>query len=468
MSRVALPVAPRSIAPRLAPSSPSAPPRAAAARLAIAAGLSLALLAAAGLARGEEPFRTYFYAFLWWGWIAVAGGWTHLRGHDSLLLDRPASCAWLAAWSVPFWLVFEGFNLVLRNWYYVGAMPTAAERQFGMVLCFATVLPGVLVTRQWLASLGLFRRARCRPWPVGAHTARRMLAAGLLFTALPLLFPDTCYPLVWGATVLLGEAWLVARGRGGLRLSLAAGDPRPVLQLLAAGFVTGGLWESWNFRAGAKWIYTVPGFEQWKWFEMPVLGFLGFPPFALECWSCAWLLVALGLCPLFEGPADVAAAPRRRRWLAVPCAALVAVPLLWFTDRETVRGTRPLLAELVHLPAAERAALEGRGLREAAELRRELEAPVVPAELSGLGQPELRALRQELELVALAGLGSRGAAWLAAVGVTDRSALAALDWRTVEAMARGDSPAAAALRERHGPVPYPREVRVWIRAARAD
>ena len=35
----------------------------------------------------------------------------------------------------------------------------------------------------------------------------------------------------------------------------------------------------------AKWIYTVPGLSDWKLFEMPVLGFLGFPPFALECFT---------------------------------------------------------------------------------------------------------------------------------------------------------------------------------------
>ena len=34
---------------------------------------------------------------------------------------------------------------------------------------------------------------------------------------------------------------------------------------------------------GPKWIYTVPIFGDIKIFEMPVLGYFGFPPFALEC-----------------------------------------------------------------------------------------------------------------------------------------------------------------------------------------
>ena len=55
--------------------------------------------------------------------------------------------------------------------------------------------------------------------------------------------------------------------------------------LLIAGFICGGLWEFWNFWARAKWIYTVPIVGNVKIFEMPVLGYFGFPPFALECFA---------------------------------------------------------------------------------------------------------------------------------------------------------------------------------------
>ena len=69
---------------------------------------------------------------------------------------------------------------------------------------------------------------------------------------------------------LLGRA---EKGRYGL-----------ILRLLVAGLLCGFLWEFWNYWSGAKWVYTVPHFNFWKVFEMPVLGYLGFPPFALECY----------------------------------------------------------------------------------------------------------------------------------------------------------------------------------------
>ena len=53
--------------------------------------------------------------------------------------------------------------------------------------------------------------------------------------------------------------------------------------LLAAGWVCGWFWELWNYWAAAKWHYIFPMFQQWKIFEMLAPGYLGFLPFAWEC-----------------------------------------------------------------------------------------------------------------------------------------------------------------------------------------
>ena len=49
----------------------------------------------------------------------------------------------------------------------------------------------------------------------------------------------------------------------------------------------GVLWEFWNYWARARWTYDLPflgPLEDYRLFEMPLPGFAGFPPFALECW----------------------------------------------------------------------------------------------------------------------------------------------------------------------------------------
>jgi hypothetical protein len=58
-----------------------------------------------------------------------------------------------------------------------------------------------------------------------------------------------------------------------------------VINLSASGLLCGVLWEFWNYWARSKWHYAVPIMEHVKIFEMPVPGYLGFPPFALECFT---------------------------------------------------------------------------------------------------------------------------------------------------------------------------------------
>jgi hypothetical protein len=68
--------------------------------------------------------------------------------------------------------------------------------------------------------------------------------------------------------------------------------------LLVAGAACGVLWEFWNYWATTRWTYTVPYVGHLKVFEMPVLGYLGFPPFALECYAMFhWLRGRLAPSP---------------------------------------------------------------------------------------------------------------------------------------------------------------------------
>jgi hypothetical protein len=62
------------------------------------------------------------------------------------------------------------------------------------------------------------------------------------------------------------------------------GDYGLFVSLIISGAVCGILWEFWNYWAGTKWQYHVPYLGDIKIFEMPVLGYLGFMPFALECY----------------------------------------------------------------------------------------------------------------------------------------------------------------------------------------
>ena len=59
-----------------------------------------------------------------------------------------------------------------------------------------------------------------------------------------------------------------------------------------AGLICGLIWEAWNQQSvaagGAYWVYLFPEELRpfgWTYGQMPVLGLLGFPPFALELFA---------------------------------------------------------------------------------------------------------------------------------------------------------------------------------------
>ena len=67
------------------------------------------------------------------------------------------------------------------------------------------------------------------------------------------------------------------------------------LSLLLAGIIMGFFWEFWNYWALPKWTYDVPFVGFFKVFEMPILGYLGYFPFAFELYAMYWFVRSLFL-----------------------------------------------------------------------------------------------------------------------------------------------------------------------------
>jgi hypothetical protein len=116
-----------------------------------------------------------------------------------------------------------------------------------------------------------------------AWTQKASLLVGLLMLVLPLFFPNYFFPLVWGAFAFLLEPVCARFGARSLLVDGKKGEWTTFVRLLLAGIICGGYWELCNFWSLEKWIYTVPFFSEGKFFEMPYLGFLGFPPFCVQC-----------------------------------------------------------------------------------------------------------------------------------------------------------------------------------------
>jgi hypothetical protein len=126
---------------------------------------------------------------------------------------------------------------------------------------------------------------------------------GLAFTFLPVMFEypisNLLIPFVWLGLIFLIEPINYRIGAPSVFYDLEEGKVGFLLQLLAAGLVCGLLWESWNGEAvphkGIIWRYNLNPIY-WKLSleqhigQMPLLGFLGYPPFIWECYAL-WELI---------------------------------------------------------------------------------------------------------------------------------------------------------------------------------
>jgi hypothetical protein len=405
--------------------------------------------ATAGLVLLVEPFPSWYFQFAWWSYVFAVDALNRRLSGRSLLRDDPRRFLRLAAWSVAWWTLFEAINLRLGNWYYVMDDPDRLTRWTGGVLAFATVLPGVLETAQLIGHLGWPSTVPTRPlrWSEGAE--KGCLALGVASLGLPLAWPDVFFPLVWLALVFLIEPWNRRHARESFLRDLERGEAGPLCRTLLAGLVCGLLWETWNYWARTRWIYTVPGFETWKLLEMPLLGFLGFPPFAVECVALVRLLDTLAV--------RSRAAGGRRLLTETGCwLATVAGVVLVFAaaDRVTSDSFYVPTAQLEILPGETRRRLASLGLHSPEKVLRALRHPDGVREWAartGLPVADLERVRARVALLMHRGLGQDRARQLERLGITSLEDLAR--WRP-EALA-------AALRQ-PGDRFLDRRVRGWL------
>jgi hypothetical protein len=121
--------------------------------------------------------------------------------------------------------------------------------------------------------------------------------------AWPLLHPDPITNLtLWASLVFLLDPINYWLGRPSMWRDWFHGNFARTLAAFCGGLLCGLLWEFWNYWALTKWTYHLPFLgwtEHYRYFEMPLLGLIGFLPFGLECWVI-WQLLRIPLDGLAE------------------------------------------------------------------------------------------------------------------------------------------------------------------------
>lgn len=364
------------------------------------AGFFLGLIALVGLhhlVHISEFVKLNFYLLVWWSFILLLESWNTLMGRPSFLTKGWGFFGELCSLSIVLWFLFEFYNFWLGNWYYVGLESDLVHRWARIYVAFATVLPGLWVVRNtvaWLLPPAFANRPE-KTFSTGFIAFIGIIA--VVGTIGPFIYPTWTFPLVWGGLLAGVDLFEYRRGGPSFLLEMEDGNYLNLISWLIAGGICGFAWEFWNSLTPSKWIYTVPYLGDLRLFEMPLAGFLGFPPFAAMTWR------------LFESlHGQYKGWVSHQKWLFWVFGIIFTLAVCWQMDRLIITSTYPSLHELSGLDKAQRQRLAERNITTPLEaLNHELE-------------PELR---DKLEFYRFAGLWDETGDCLRRAGFERLSAL---------------------------------------------
>jgi hypothetical protein len=243
---------------------------------------------------GLHGLRTQWTFFpLWLGYCLLVDGLVLWRSGTSLLHRNHRKYIGLFIASAPVWWLFELANQRLQNWHYVGAEAfTSLQFWFWATINFTTVIPAVFGSAELMRSFlpGRLKGPAIRPTRV---TTIIFFLTGWVMLVLMVVWPGIFFPLVWFSLYFILEPiniWLRHRS---LVDWTKDGNWQPVVALWLGVLLTAFFWEMWNFLSYPKWVYQVPWGNWLHIFEMPLLGYGGYLPFALELFAMYHLLAGI-------------------------------------------------------------------------------------------------------------------------------------------------------------------------------
>jgi len=232
--------------------------------------------------------RTHWGFFpMWLGYCLAIDGLVFCSTGTSLLTRSSRKYIGLFIVSAPVWWIFELLNLRTQNWIYLGVeIFTPLQYFFWTTLSFTTVVPAVFGSAEFFASFDFVKRMKSG-FKIGTdkRTTASFFALGWIMLALLLLWPKIFFGFIWLSVYFILEPINMWLGNRSLADWTKDGDWRPVISLWLGVLLTAFFWEMWNYYSYPKWIYQVPLADGFHIFEMPLLGYGGYLPFALELYA---------------------------------------------------------------------------------------------------------------------------------------------------------------------------------------
>ncbi len=238
--------------------------------------------------------QAHTFTPLWVAYILVINALTYRRSGQCMITQRRSYFFLLFPVSALFWWFFEFLNRFVQNWYYIGPDFGPGEYFLYATLPFATVLPAVMGTQQWLRSYRWPQEIFGRFLPITLQNTRAWGAVAFVLAAAGLfgigIWPNVLFPLLWISPLLVLVSIQMVGGQTHIFSRVPEGDWHVIVCSALAALCCGFFWEMWNMHSLAKWRYSIPFVQRFELFEMPLLGYAGYLPFGLECAAIADLI----------------------------------------------------------------------------------------------------------------------------------------------------------------------------------
>lgn len=230
----------------------------------------------------------------WVGYLFILDGVLALGAAGSPARRRPRLFIACCLTSVPIWLFFDWINFwFIKAWDYHNLPESFVHRNLGYFVAFATINPGMFLSGEAIRRTRI-GACRARPLRVGRAECIGLMLLGVAALGVQFVWRDPVANLtLWMAFPLIFDPLNRLLGRPSILADAATGRYGRLVALLLGGLWCGFLWEFWNYWAVTKWTYDLPflgTLESIRYFEMPVPGLAGFPPFAVGCWAAFVLL----------------------------------------------------------------------------------------------------------------------------------------------------------------------------------
>ncbi|NND32499.1 MAG: hypothetical protein HKN76_07905 [Saprospiraceae bacterium] len=235
-----------------------------------------------------EGLRSHWGFFpLWLGYILCVNGLTHRFKGSSMFIRDLRGWGLLFILSAPVWWLFEWLNQVAGYWQYLG-IESFSDWEYNIycTINFSIVIPAIFSTTE-LVTVFYSKQPYVKKVKFGGSKITQVLLflIGLTMLLSFFIWPEYSAALLWMSLFLILDPLNFWLGYPSILSQTAKGNWCLVAALWMGGLLCGLFWELWNYYSWPKWIYNVPGVNFWHVFEMPLIGYLGYLPFALELYA---------------------------------------------------------------------------------------------------------------------------------------------------------------------------------------